>query len=221
MFSIYGQAGRVFSGSLEQLRRVRQVGQVERVGRVAALRDAELDFLPAEAGAGPTAEAAGRGQPSAHLAAQRGALGAYAQTGQSTRHSLHRVAELMSQPALTLSASLTAREAWRLLAERGLSQAPVTNAQGQLVGMLLRAELAPGPDLEGGGHWQQAVQQLMRSPVPAVAADTDLRRLAQVLLDTALPGLPVVDDAGAVLGFVSRSDILRALTRNPPLDMWA
>ena len=57
-------------------------------------------------------------------------------------------------------------------------------------------------------------------PVPATSAETDLRRVATVLLDTGLPGLPVVDERGAVAGFVSRSDILRAVTADPPLDLW-
>jgi CBS domain-containing protein len=53
-----------------------------------------------------------------------------------------------------------------------------------------------------------------------VAPDTDIRQLAQVLLDTRLPGLPVVDGQGSLVGFVSRSDILRAMVSDPPLDLW-
>jgi len=66
----------------------------------------------------------------------------------------------------------------------------------------------------------QSVVDLMWSPVPSVSASTDIRRLARVLLDTGLPGLPVVDDAGLVIGFASRSDILRAVVADPPLDLW-
>jgi CBS domain-containing protein len=40
------------------------------------------------------------------------------------------------------------------------------------------------------------------------------------LLDTGLPGLPVVKDDGELEGFVSRSDILRAVVADPPLDLW-
>ena len=66
----------------------------------------------------------------------------------------------------------------------------------------------------------QSVLEVMWTPVPSVAPDTDIRRLARVLLDTGLPGLPVVDDAGQVIGFVSRSDVLRAVVADPPLDLW-
>jgi CBS domain-containing protein len=60
----------------------------------------------------------------------------------------------------------------------------------------------------------------MSTPVPSVAPSTDIRRVARVLLDTGLPGLPVVDEQGLVVGFVSRSDILRAVVTEPPLDLW-
>ena len=39
-------------------------------------------------------------------------------------------------------------------------------------------------------------------------------------MDTGLPGLPVTDAEGVLLGFVSRTDILRAVAADPPLDMW-
>jgi CBS domain-containing protein len=31
----------------------------------------------------------------------------------------------------------------------------------------------------------------------------------------------VVDDGGRVTGFVSRTDILRAVVADPPLDLWS
>jgi hypothetical protein len=67
----------------------------------------------------------------------------------------------------------------------------------------------------------QSVAELMWTPVPCVSADTDIRRVARVLLDTGLPGLPVVDDDGKVMGFVSRSDILRAVVADPRLLLTA
>jgi CBS domain-containing protein len=60
----------------------------------------------------------------------------------------------------------------------------------------------------------------MVSPVPAPGPDTELRRVARVLLDSHLPGLPVVDAGGVVVGFISRSDVLQALVHDPPLDLW-
>jgi len=45
--------------------------------------------------------------------------------------------------------------------------------------------------------------------------------VATVLLETGLPGLPVTDDTGRPVGFISRTDILRAVAADPPLDLWS
>jgi CBS domain-containing protein len=66
----------------------------------------------------------------------------------------------------------------------------------------------------------QPISSAMWTPIASVSAETDIRRVARVLLDTELPGLPVVDDVGKVIGFVSRADILRAVATDPPLDVW-
>jgi CBS-domain-containing membrane protein len=162
--------------------------------------------------------------------AHRTALAAYAQTGNTgqPRHLLTRVDAIMSSPVITIADTFTVEEAWQVLAQQHLGQAPVVDSDGMLVGLLSRADLMrperlPGPEshaLVWRALLMQSVAEIMWTPVPSVAADTDIRRVARVLLDTGLPGLPVVDDHGRVTGFVSRSDILRAVVADPPLDLW-
>ena len=60
----------------------------------------------------------------------------------------------------------------------------------------------------------------MATPIPSVSPTADLRRAASALLESDLPGLPVVDDGGQVIGFVSRSDVLRAALKDAGLDVW-
>lgn len=162
--------------------------------------------------------------------AHRTALAAYAQTGNTgqPRHLLTRVDAIMSSPVTTIADTFTVEEAWQVLAQQHLGQAPVVDSDGMLVGLLSRADLMrperlPGPEshaLVWRALLMQSVAEIMWTPVPSVAAETDIRRVACVLLDTGLPGLPVVDDHGRVTGFVSRSDILRAVVADPPLDLW-
>ncbi|MDD5030353.1 MAG: CBS domain-containing protein, partial [Rhodoferax sp.] len=88
---------------------------------------------------------------------------------------------------------------------------------------LMKTERLPTPDahaLVWRALMQQNVQDIMWTPVPSVAPESDIRRVVRVLLDTGLPGLPVVDEVGTVIGFISRSDILRAVVTDPPLDLW-
>jgi acetoin utilization protein AcuB len=49
---------------------------------------------------------------------------------------------------------------------------------------------------------------------------TDVRRIARVMLSYHLSAIPVVDEQDALIGLVSRIDILRAVTSEPPLSLW-
>lgn len=225
MFYVYGVSGQSFRGSMEQLRQIERVGASARASAIKSVKRDGLDPGYAAIGSdlGPLPVAP---RDEAH----RSALAAYAQTQkvELARQPLRRVDELMSRSVITLPDSATVLQAWQLLAQQGVGQAPVVNAAATLVGLLSRADLMhperlPTPD-SNALAWRallaQSVVDIMRTPVPSVAPDTDIRRVARVLLDTGLPGLAVVDEQGLVSGFISRSDILRAVVTDPPLDLW-
>lgn len=219
MFSVYGVRGREFTGSAEELRQVSSVNAAVRARLINPLShdSPSPDWTAAlkNAKEGPVSAAP---------------LTAYAQTGQMhlPRHPLMLVSEMMNRNVFTIPLESTVLEAWQFLANRGAGQAPVVSASGFLVGLVSRADLLRPDRLPVPGEsaliWQallaQPVSEIMWTPIPGVEDGTDIRRVAQVLLDTGLPGLPVVDEEGTVTGFVSRTDILRAVVRDPPLDLW-
>jgi len=224
MFAIYGTAGQIFHGPFEEMR---QVARTLRTSAIQPLTPAHervpfaLPGVSAEGGAGRPAPRPAAGQ----------ALQTYAQVQQPapTRQPLTRVIDIMSREPQLLSVDSTVWQGLLFLAERGIGQAPVVNAAGQLVGLLTRAQLflpehLPDPEaspLVWRARAQLPVSEWMVSPVPSVEPDTDIRRVASALLELGLPGLPVVAPQGDVLGFVSRADILKAVAHDPPLDLWA
>ena len=222
MFSVYGVAGQLFRGSLEQLRQIGGVGAIARSNAIQAIGRDASSSLP-NAGAGLS-------HPAPSDEVHRSALQAYAQTQNvvQPRHPLRRVDALMSRQVITIPDRSTVLEAWQILAKHGIGQAPVVNGAEILVGLLCRADLLrperlPAPNshpLVWRALLAQSVTDMMWTPVPSVAPDTDIRRVARVLLDTALPGIAVVDESGFITGFFSRSDILRAVVMEPPLDLW-
>lgn len=221
MFFVFGPQGQMYRGGADPLS---QISPVRRVQRPQALRTRAADVQAAPQGIHPTAT------PAPSLRAQ-GAVAAYAQTAQGpqgARRPLTRVRDVMTRGSLAVAPDMRVNDAWQTLAEHRIAQAPVVNAQGQVVGLLLRADMAPLDLLPEPSAVQQAidlarrpVSEVMVSPVPAVDEGTELRRVAGVLLETGLPGLPVTDEAGRLAGFISRTDILRAVAFDPPLDLWS
>ena len=230
MFFVFGPLGQMYRGGPENLA---QISSVRRVQRPQALRTRALD-LPGEPvpvfPAPPHAATAEAAPPVVNLRLQD-AVSAYAQTEQGPQHArqpLTRVSDVMTRGALSVQPDARVNDAWQTLAEHKVAQAPVVDALGRVIGLLVRADMAPLDLLPEPGAVKQAIDlarrpvaEVMVSPVPTVSADTELRRVAAVLLDTGLPGLPVTDEAGVLSGFISRTDILRAVAADPPLDLWS
>ena len=231
MFFVFGPSGQMYRGGPENLA---QISSVRRVQRPQALRTRALD-LPGDPvpvfPAPPHAATAEATTPAVVNLRLQDAVSAYAQTEQGppqARQPLTRVSDVMTRGALSVQPDARVNDAWQTLAEHKVAQAPVVDVLGRVIGLLVRADMAPLDLLPEPGAVKQAIDlarrpvaDVMVSPVPTVSADTELRRVAAVLLDTGLPGLPVTDEAGVLSGFISRTDILRAVAADPPLDLWS
>lgn len=214
MFHVYGLQGRQMARTLEELRRLAPVNRTPPVRQVSRRSSAA------------TEDALAPNTP--HGTAQ--AVHAYAAAATPAgRAQLTRVADVMHAPAMTVAATATVGEAWQALASHQIGQAPVVGDDGTLVGLVGRADLLPVHSLAGSveaaSAWNQRlaepVASVMWTPVPAVHPDTELRGAAALLLASGLPGVPVTDEQdNRLLGFVSRSDLLKAMVVDPPLDLW-
>ncbi len=128
--------------------------------------------------------------------------------------------ELMTENPATLTAQATIAEAWDLMRELEIRHVPVIEG-GALVGMLSDRDLAR-VDItsllmaEGAGAAGQdlatPIADLMSTNVIFVQPETELSDVIDLLLESRVGALPVVDpDTRAVVGIVSYIDVLRAL----------
>lgn len=218
MFSLYGLSGQHFRGTLEQLS---ELTGVTRARRSRAIGQEGEEALPTFVERTQNRDTGG---PTAgHEAAAR----AYQETLQAPeqeRGPLYHAYQIMSRTVFTLSAEEQAAAAWRRLLARGVRQAPVLAADGRLVGLVTERDLLISFDLQrkpGRMPLVRHVGEVMLTPVITADPVTDIRRIARVLLDDDLPGVPMVNDDGTLVGFVSRGDILRAVAADPPLSLWS
>jgi acetoin utilization protein AcuB len=216
MFSLYGLSGQNFRGTLEQLSALPGVNAARRSRAIAQEGEEPPPIFISRSDAHPAASPT----PGYEAAAQ-----AYRDMFQieQERGPLYHAYQIMTRDVFTLNADEPAPTAWRALLARGLRQAPVLDAGGSLVGLVQERDLLTTFNLER----KEARTPLIRHVVdvmisPVVTADpvTDIRRIARAMLEFALPGVPVVNETRALVGFVSRGDILRAVIADPPLSLW-
>lgn len=214
MFSVYGVTGQSFRGSLENLLAVPGL-KAARASRGINQEGEEL---------GPEMRAFQRDKREDgqyHHAAQ-----AYREMlrASTERVPILHAYQLMHRDVMTLRPEATVDEAWRQLAARGVGQAPVLDKTLQLVGLVSTQDLLTVINVEDDkvrDILSRTVADVMTTPVVSADPITDIRRVARVLLDYHLPGLPVVSERAELVGVLTRGDILRALVNDPPLSLWA
>ncbi|SNY59998.1 CBS domain-containing protein [Paractinoplanes atraurantiacus] len=134
-----------------------------------------------------------------------------------------RAKDVMTSPVLTVAPAAPVEEAVALLTSHGVTALPVVTEAGDLVGMVSEGDLLrhrvpvdrtahmlapPSPALDRPASVAEAM-----TPAPITTwPGADLADIAEAMLAGDVRSIPVLDD-GAVVGIVSRRDILRAMVR--------
>ena len=216
MFSLYGLSGQNFRGTLEQLSALPGVTSSRHARGIA--REGEepsptfVERLEGHAGGA----ASGHGDD---------AIQSYRETLnlEQQRDPLCHAYQIMANEVFTLTPELPAAAAWRALLGQGIRPAPVLDNARNVIGLVTERDLLTTFNLERKqtrSPIAHHVGDVMVSPVVCVDPETDIRRVARAMLEFDLPCVPVVNDSRQLLGLVSRGDILRAVTADPPLSLW-
>ena len=214
MFSVYGISGPIFQGPLESLSRLQPVMRPRPVIRVRRIGDQmETDIVPTYTGATETTPLGGQ------------AVEAYQsmQPKDLERGPLYHANQIMQRQVITVAIDDDLTRAWQILVENEIHQAPVLDRSGHLVGIVSERNLLTALNVDGGtvrDVIDLPLSEVMSTPVVAASPVTDIRRIAQVMLDHDVEGVPIVNEAGALVGFISHRDILRTIITDPPLSIW-
>ena len=145
-----------------------------------------------------------------------------------------RAMDVMTTDVITVEADMTVQVLATLLAERGISGAPVVDADGKVIGivsegdLLHRAEIgtARRHRVRRRSWWLdhfaadlareyvkshgRTVKEIMTRDVVTVAEDTDLADVAAMLEAKRIKRVPVMRDS-KIVGIISRANIVRAV----------
>ncbi len=144
-----------------------------------------------------------------------------------------KIAEIMTAPALTASPEMALREAASILVEKRISGLPVVDSDGCVVGVISDAQILleeqpPQPEQRGlfgrlFAHGDTALRkkldvptvgEAMSTPPITISPDAPVSSAADVMLESRVRRLPVVDASGKLLGIVTRADLVRAFVRS-------
>jgi CBS domain-containing protein len=145
-----------------------------------------------------------------------------------------RAMDIMTTDVITVDPNMTVQALATLLAERGISGAPVVDASGRLVGVISEGDLLHRAEIGTARRHRvrrrswwldhfasdaareyvkshgRTVNDIMTRDVATVTEETDLADVAALLEARRVKRVPVMRD-GKVVGIISRANIVRAV----------
>lgn len=141
--------------------------------------------------------------------------------------------DVMTADPIAMAPDATVAEAARLMADKDVSGLPVVDSSGQLVGIITEGDLLRRKELGSetrrtwwaslfhndkslAGEFAKArgrfVREVMTRNIVCVSDDTAVGRVAELLSTLNVKRLPVLKN-GALVGIVSRRDVMRSLAK--------
>ena len=145
-----------------------------------------------------------------------------------------RAMDVMTTDVISVDPDTTVQALAILLAERGISGAPVVDSSGRLIGIISEGDLLHRAEIGTARHHRErrrswwldhfasdlareyvkshgrTVKDIMTRDVVTVTEDTDLGEVAALLEAKRIKRVPVMH-AGKIVGIISRANLVRAL----------
>jgi len=144
-----------------------------------------------------------------------------------------RCADIMSSPVVTVEFGTPLADAWALLQQHRIKALPVVDRVQRIVGIVTRADFmraAEGHQREGlTGRLQtllkpspathstkpEVVGQIMTRQVRVASADRAIAELVPLFSATGHHHLPIVGEQARLVGILTQSDLVKALSHGP------
>lgn len=127
----------------------------------------------------------------------------------------------MTKDVIALDIEDPVRRASELLMDKGLQLLPVRR-QGKLVGVVTRCDLKrltgktdPELCLTSPGMSELKAKDIMTREPITIPPDYTIEEAAEVIVERHIPGCPVLDQEGRIVGVITKADILKALVSAP------
>lgn len=119
---------------------------------------------------------------------------------------VRKILKVKGNDVITVRPDMPMREFARLVAKRKIGAAPVTDAGGQLVGVISERDIVRGFDAHGRDLIEKTVSQLMTDAIVSCAPENSISDVADLMSKHNIRHIAVLDK-GTLVGFISIRDV--------------
>ena len=141
-----------------------------------------------------------------------------------TLEPVYHVKDIMTKEVFYIDNKSSIKEAYDLLHEKKIAQIPVISFGKKIVGMISKKIILNliMADIENIQNvLDRKIEDISLPEIITAEPISDIRRVAKVMIDFKLDAIPIVDEESILLGIVSKTDILKAVSFLPKLQLWS
>ena len=139
------------------------------------------------------------------------------------RQVVNIASEIMSTDVISLVINIPEKEVWQSFNQFNYRHFPVVNNEQRLVGIITDRDILKiiNNSVEDKTTLEnKPLEQLMTQPVLSASQDTNIKEICTIMFNYHIGAVPITDKLGHVIGIITRSDILRAMIKFGPTELW-
>jgi len=141
-----------------------------------------------------------------------------------TNEPVYHVSDIMTRECISINSKATINEAYTLLKEKQVSQIPIVTFANEIMSLINKKmilNLLIGDIDNSKIILQKKLDEIFLPELITTDPISDIRRVAKVMIKYKLDAIPVVDKNNVLVGMVSKTDIIKAISYIPNLKFWA
>jgi len=141
-----------------------------------------------------------------------------------TSEPVYQVKDIMTKNCIYIHIESTVNEAYESLNSLDVNQMPVVSFGKKIRGMINKKMILEllMDNLENSKYnLNKKIEEIKLPEIITVAPSVEIRKVAKVMIDFKLDAIPVVDENDILVGIVSKTDILKAISYLPKMQLWS
>ena len=137
---------------------------------------------------------------------------------------VYHIKDIMTKDSINIDISKSILDAYNTLKENQVSQIPVVTNGEKIMGMINKKMILNilMEDIDNSRIiLDRELNDIYLPELITSDPISDIRRVAKVMIDFKLDAIPIVDKNDILLGIVSKTDIIKAVSNIPKFQLWA
>lgn len=141
-----------------------------------------------------------------------------------TSEEIYHIKDIMTKNCIYIDSKSTVQEAYDSLKEFKIEQMPIVTFGKKILGMINKKMILNllMDDLENSQNvLTRRLEDLYLPQLITADPITDIRKVANVMIDFKLHAVPIVNENDILVGIVSKTDIIKAVSHIPHFQLWS